>query len=128
MRIDAIGVTSRDFEKTIGFYILLGFTFPGYMTTQKHIEATTKDGKVRFMIDSHELAAELLGTDPVPANHAMFAIACDSPTEVDAVAVKIKAAGYTVVKEPWDAFWGQRYTIVQDPDGYLVDVFADLAD
>ncbi len=24
----------------------------------------------------------------------------------------------------WDAFWGQRYTTVIDPDGNLVDLFA----
>ena len=36
----------------------------------------------------------------------------------------IRDAGFTVVKEPWDAFWGQRYAIVADPDGYMVDLFA----
>lgn len=29
-------------------------------------------------------------------------------------------------KAPWDAFWGQRYAVVVDPDGNLVDLFADL--
>ena len=33
-------------------------------------------------------------------------------------------AGFAVVKEPWDAFWGQRYAIVSDPDGYTIDLFA----
>jgi len=31
-------------------------------------------------------------------------------------------------EEPWDAFWGQRYAIVRDPDGNGVDLFAPLAD
>jgi uncharacterized glyoxalase superfamily protein PhnB len=30
------------------------------------------------------------------------------------------------VKEPWDAFWGQRYAAVGDPDGNLIDLFAPL--
>jgi len=29
-----------------------------------------------------------------------------------------------VVKEPWDAFWGQHYAIVADPEGYRCDLFA----
>jgi uncharacterized glyoxalase superfamily protein PhnB len=27
---------------------------------------------------------------------------------------------------PWDAFWGQRYAVVADPDGNHVDLFAPL--
>ena len=27
---------------------------------------------------------------------------------------------------PWDAFWGQRYAQVKDPDGNVVDLFAPL--
>ena len=29
-------------------------------------------------------------------------------------------------KEPWDAFWGQRYASVKDPDGNQIDLFAPL--
>jgi hypothetical protein len=34
--------------------------------------------------------------------------------------------GYTQHKEPWDAFWGQRYAIVLDPDGTHVELSAAL--
>lgn len=34
--------------------------------------------------------------------------------------------GGTGVKEPWDAFWGQRYCSVMDPDGNQIDIFANL--
>ena len=29
-----------------------------------------------------------------------------------------------VVHEPWDAFWGQRYAVVSDPDDNTIDLFA----
>ena len=29
--------------------------------------------------------------------------------------------------EPMDAFWGQRYATVLDPDGNSVDLFAELS-
>jgi uncharacterized glyoxalase superfamily protein PhnB len=35
-------------------------------------------------------------------------------------------AGGSSHKEPWDAFWGMRYGQVEDPDGNVVDLFADL--
>lgn len=39
---------------------------------------------------------------------------------------KIVQTGFKVVKEPWDAFWAQRYCIVEDPDGYKIDLYAKL--
>jgi uncharacterized glyoxalase superfamily protein PhnB len=36
-------------------------------------------------------------------------------------------AGYEGHLEPWDAFWGQRYATVRDPDGNGVDLFAPLS-
>jgi uncharacterized glyoxalase superfamily protein PhnB len=33
-------------------------------------------------------------------------------------------AGFKGKKEPWDAFWGQRYACALDPDGYQIDLFA----
>ena len=35
-------------------------------------------------------------------------------------------AGYDGHKEPWDAFWGQRYAQLRDPDGNDVSLFAPL--
>ena len=39
---------------------------------------------------------------------------------------ELVAAGYDGHLEPWDAFWGQRYASVRDPDGNGVDLFAPL--
>ena len=39
---------------------------------------------------------------------------------------ELVAAGYHGHLEPWDAFWGQRYATVLDPDGNSVDLFAPL--
>jgi catechol 2,3-dioxygenase-like lactoylglutathione lyase family enzyme len=49
-----------------------------------------------------------------------------SPRQLDAAVAAIRKAGFVVVTEPWDAFWGQRYAIVADPDGYMSDLFAAL--
>ena len=42
------------------------------------------------------------------------------------VQAKCGKAGHRVVKEPYDAFWGQRYATVHDPDGNAVDLYAAL--
>jgi uncharacterized glyoxalase superfamily protein PhnB len=70
------------------------------------------------------MVEDIIGEEPKPGNHSAFAINYDSPAEVDAVVEKLRAAGFQLVKEPWDAFWGQRYAIAADPDGYKVDLYA----
>jgi hypothetical protein len=32
-------------------------------------------------------------------------------------------APYASIHDPFDAFWGQRYATVRDPDGNAVDLF-----
>lgn len=126
LRLDAVAVSSSDLTRTAAFYALLGFDFPAFDADTMHLEPNTAEGDVRLMIDTVGLMTQLIGEAPKPPNHSSFAMLCDSPAEVDATAAAVAAAGFTVVKQPWDAFWGQRYAVVADPDGYQVDLFAAL--
>lgn len=124
--LDAVAVTATDMSRSVAFYALLGFDFAGVDITADHVEPVTPEGSVRLMIDAASLAEKLNGQPPRAANHSAFAMLCDSPAQVDSVAGAIAAAGFSVVEAPWDAFWGQRYATVADPDGYRVDLFAPL--
>jgi uncharacterized glyoxalase superfamily protein PhnB len=53
-----------------------------------------------------------------------LAFRCADPAEVDRVHAELVAGGYVSHLEPFDAFWGQRYATVHDPDGNPVDLFA----
>ena len=46
---------------------------------------------------------------------------------MDALHAELVAAGHESELAPFDAFWGQRYAVVLDPDGNGVDLFAPLA-
>ena len=59
-------------------------------------------------------------------NKLSFALECASPTEVDEVYTRVVEAGFDGEKEPWDAFWGQRYALLLDPDGVEVSLYAPL--
>ena len=43
---------------------------------------------------------------------------------VDALHAELIAAGDQSAVAPFDAFWGQRYAVVHDPDGNEVSLFA----
>jgi catechol 2,3-dioxygenase-like lactoylglutathione lyase family enzyme len=126
MKLNAIGVTASDLQKTVDFYKLLGFQFPEFKPDEQHLEPLPTEGSARLMIDALELTKSLIGEDPKPSNHSAFALEYDSAVEVNEVAAKVKEAGFKVDKEPWDAFWGQRYAVIEDPDGYKVDLYAAL--
>ena len=126
-KLDAVAITTTNMAKTVAFYEILGFEFPDWSAEDRHVEPVTKPGEVRLMIDTAELMEQLTGARPVPPNHSSFALVCESVEEVNALAEALRSAGHRITTEPWDAFWGQRYATVKDPDGYTMDLFAALA-
>jgi uncharacterized glyoxalase superfamily protein PhnB len=120
----AIGIVSKDLAASIRFYRLLGAPFPD--PEGDHVEATLPNG-LRLMLDDRKFMKKLDKHWIEPKGHRMgLAFECASPAEVDAMHAQIKAAGYASRTAPWDAFWGQRYAQVADPDGNVVDLFARL--
>jgi uncharacterized glyoxalase superfamily protein PhnB len=123
MNIAAVAVSATDLSRAVAFYELLGFRFPPLQADTKHIES---GAGVRLMIDDAAFLTELHGEPPRPGNIAGFAVLFNAPADVDAVASRVAAAGHTVVTQPYDAPWGQRYATVADPDGYQADLFCVL--
>ena len=121
--LNAIGIVCADMRKSVAFYGLLGIDFP---EGNGHIEATLPNG-LRLMLDSEEVIRSF---DPewrrVAGNQLALAFECDSPAAVDELYARVVSAGFDGEKEPWDAFWGQRYAQLSDPDGVPVDLFAAL--
>jgi len=126
MKIDAVAVASSDLKKTLSFYTLLGFEFEELGDGLQHIEPLSSFGGARLMIDSKEIIADIMGAEPKPGNHSSFAIQFDSSKEVDAICSLLTQNNFNVVKKPWDAPWQQRYAVVADPDGYLIDLYSPL--
>ncbi|HZB19816.1 MAG TPA: VOC family protein [Blastococcus sp.] len=123
MTIYAVAVSATDLPRARAFYELLGFRFPETGADDPHLEAEDDSG-VRLMIDSASLLTDLYGEPPRPGTVAGFAMRVSAPAAVDETVDRIRSAGHAVVKEPYDAPWGQRYATVADPDGYRVDVFS----
>lgn len=126
MKIDAVGVTTSNMKKTIEFYSLIGFDFSDANPEDGHVEPKTPEGSARLMIDAQDIVKSIINEDPKPGNHSNIAIRFSTSEEVDRVAKSIQDAGFTIIKKPWDSFWNQRYAIVEDPDGYKIDLYADL--
>ena len=125
MRFDMLGLIASDMEATAAFYRRLGWNFPE-VGDEPYVEVTLDTG-LRISINSVEMMKQIEGHYVEPAGQKMgVAFLCESPAEVDAKYAELTGAGYKGRKEPWDAFWGQRYAQIEDPDGNAVDLFAQL--
>lgn len=123
---DAIGLAVADMTATLAFYRRLGLEAPDGAETEPHAEAALPGG-LRLMFDTHELIRSMDPEwTPLPEGGASLAFRCADPDDVDRVYAEMVEAGYPSEKEPWDAFWGQRYAVIRDPDGNQVDLFAPL--
>ena len=124
-RLDMIGMVVQDMARSLAFYRKLGLDLPADADTQPHVE-TTLPGGLRLAWDTVETIRSFDSSWTPPSGGPRFALAFlhDSPADVDRAYAELTALGYEGYKEPWDAFWGQRYAIVLDPDGNSVDLFA----
>ena len=122
---DMLGIVVADLPRSIRFYRLLGLPFADPKADEDFIEVTVNGYRISL---NAEKLVESLHDDWVTPKGQRHEVAfkCGSPKEVDAIYKQIVAAGHRGVKEPWDAFWGQRYAIVEDPDGAHVSIFAPL--
>jgi uncharacterized glyoxalase superfamily protein PhnB len=126
---DAIGLIVSDLRRSVRLYRQLGAPFPEGAEDSEHGHAEAElAGGFRLMLDAE---ASVHSFDPgwrppTGEPRASLAFRCSSPAEVDQLFAAAVAVGARVHREPWDAFWGQRYAQLRDLDGNGVDLYADL--
>ncbi len=120
-----IGLVVEDIKRSLAFYRYLGLDVADPAGDLAYVEV--KANGYRISWNSVEMVKKLDPKWTAPKGHRMeLAFLCDSPDEVNTVYKKLEKAGHEVHKEPWDAFWGQRYAVVVDPDGNHVSIFCPL--
>jgi uncharacterized glyoxalase superfamily protein PhnB len=126
-RLEAFSVVVSDMARALAFYRRLGLEFPEGAESEDHVEAQLPGG-LRYMLDTESVMKTFdpEWTRPSGGHVVGGAFKCDSPEEVDRVYAELLAVGGSPHKEPWDAFWGQRYAQLKDPDGTVIDLFAPL--
>lgn len=126
-QLDVIGIITSDMAASLAFYRRLGLEFPAGSEDQPHVEATLAGG-MRLALDTEDTIRSF-HPDWQPTRGGSrigLAFRCADPAAVDAQYAELTAAGYAGELKPWDAVWGQRYAVVNDPDGNGVDLYAPL--
>ena len=127
LRIDVFELVVADPARSFAFYRALGLEIPDGAEQEPHVEVALPGG-LRLAFDTVETIRSFNPSweSPTGSPRASLAFACDSPAEVDEVYRRMTSAGHTGHLPPFDAFWGQRYATLIDPDGNGVDICAPL--
>lgn len=124
-RMDAIGIVVSDMAASVAFYRRLGLAYPDEALTDDHAEVELAGG-VRLMLDSEEMVRSFEPDWAASgAGRITLAVSLPTPADVDALYADLAADGHGKTL-PWDAFWGQRYAAVTDPDGNTIDLYSPL--
>jgi len=124
-QLNAIGIATSDMARSIRFYRLLGLDVPE-TPDEGHVDTFLPNG-VRLMLDSEEVIRSFMPDwTRESGNQVSLALECASPAEVDEIYARVVEGGFQGEKEPWDAFWGQRYALLMDPDATRINLYAPL--
>ena len=125
VQMRTVGLIVDDMAASLAFYRLLGLEIPAETDSEAHVELEDETGVIGLAWDTAEVIRRLDPEWSGAAGRVGVAFQCDSPEEVDSRYAQLAALGYGH-NEPWDAFWGQRYSRLRDPDGNRVELFAPL--
>ena len=127
VKLHTVGIVVSDMAKSVAFYRALGLPIADGEEHSPHVEVTNPDGyTIGFDTEEAVLASDPKWRRPEGGQRVNLQFECGSPAEVDATYAKLIAIGAGEYKVPWDAFWGQRFGRVTDPDGNVVSLFAEL--
>jgi catechol 2,3-dioxygenase-like lactoylglutathione lyase family enzyme len=125
-----VNVVVADMDTTLAFYRLLGLDVeavpiswpPG--TGGRHATALSADGP-RVEFDNTELA-RIWGHAGLAPGTPVIGFSFESRDQVDVTYRELVAAGYRGRLDPYDAFFGARYAMVDDPDGHSIGLMSPI--
>ena len=124
--LDQLNIVVRDMEASAAFYQRLGLQVGG-----------TGDAWDAWHRSARDPAGIDLDLDSIPFSQKWDAgwqggpgvvIGFRVPTrdEVDRLYEELTDAGHAGQQPPYDAFWGSRYAVVEDPDGNAVGLMSPM--
>ena len=109
----------------MAFYRRLGLTVPeADATWQRHHRTARLENGFGLDFDSQEFARHWDGG--WPGGMGVLGFNVDSRQRVDEIYNDLTGAGHRGQQPPFDAFWGARYAVVEDPDGNAVGIMSPV--
>jgi len=129
-RFSQINLVAHDVAASLAFYRRLGLEIPDAAIWQSsgaahHAKADTA-GDVDLEFDSRRLAHAYNRGFAAERGRVVIGVELASREAVDALWTGLLEDGAQGLQPPYDAFWGARYAIVEDPDGNPVGLMSPV--
>lgn len=136
-KLSQLNIVSRDLAASIAFYRQLGVEIPEasiWRTKSGAHHASANSGateeEIDLDFDSMDFAriwnAGWRGRTDL-AGRVVVGFSVTSRATVDAIYADLTSAGYRGLQMPYDAFWGARYAVLEDPDGVAVGLMSPIS-
>ena len=125
--MNQLNLVVKNMDETVAFYRRLGLEILDTDAAwQAHHRTATMPGGLDLEFDSDEFAQKLHRGWRSRAEGAVSVIGfrVSSREAVDELYESLTNAGSSGQQAPYDAFWGARYAIVEDPDGNPVGLMS----
>ena len=130
--LEQVNIVTGNFARSLDFYSRLGVEFPslGDDPTEDHFHANGEtSNEFRLELDSAAFARvwnQAWSASPDLQGRIVLGFSVVTRDEVDRLYAELTGAGYAGLAPPYDAFWGARYAIVEDPNGVAVGVMSPI--
>ena len=126
-KLDQLHIVVPDMSAAVDFYGRLGIEIPDTMPEwQAHHRTAETPGDFDIDFDSMAFAAHWNGGWSPSRTGVILDFRVAGREEVDLLYAELTGAGYAGQQEPYDAFWGARYALVEDPGGNAVGLMSPV--
>ncbi|HUZ42887.1 MAG TPA: VOC family protein [Acidimicrobiales bacterium] len=122
--IDQVNLIVTDMEASVAFYRHLGLSIPDTAAAWQGHHRSADGAGIDLDLDSEKFARHW--NRGWSGGRAVIGFKVDSRARVDELHAELTGAGYRSQQEPYDAFWGARYAVIEDPDGNPVGIMSPV--
>ena len=136
-RLNQINLVSGDLSASIEFYRRLGVEIPDAQvwrtpTGLHHASAAAQAASQAIDFDLNSASfAQVWNTgwkgQSDLRGRVVIGFCVPSRFDVDDIFHDMVAAGYRSLQDPYDAIWGARYAVIEDPDGIAVGLMSPVS-
>jgi uncharacterized glyoxalase superfamily protein PhnB len=123
--LNQLNLVVRDMDATVAFYRRLGLEIDAPAGVA-HVAATLPNGILLEFDTPDSVRLWDSGWSGSTGGSTVLGFALASRDRVDELYAALVAAGHHGRQRPYDAFWGARYAIVDDPDGNGVGLMSPI--
>ena len=127
-----LNLIAEDLDSTLAFYRRLGVEFgdPARTADGDPFHANSGDGEGALLEADSPAFARIWNQgwkdEPALAGRVVVGLRVEDRAAVDRLYAETVAAGHKGLQPPFDAFWGARYAVVEDPDGIAVGLMSPV--